>query len=119
MSWFKEMFGMRSIGHSTASKDSFEEVPKIQDNYCQGQMRKFLSQKETLRTNILGYEIVSDVVISLPQKKYVQYTINVQALGQEYSVGRRYSAFKELHEHATKNYKGYNIPNFPSSTSFH
>ncbi len=108
MSWLTEkLFGKKQrisschFGDSVELKDSGRE-------YDQMQLWNFISQRQHLEAQIIGYELRS-------AERYVIYRISVNALGQEYTIDRRYSEFKELHDHYSRFMPEYDNPNFPGT----
>lgn len=106
MSWLKEkLFGKKPRVGSCHFGDS-DEGQDTSCEYNHQQLWSFISRGRGLQTRVLG----SDHLVA---EKYVIYRISVSTLGQEYTIDRRYSEFRELHEHYSRFLPEYDNPGFP------
>jgi len=109
MSWLKDkLFGAKPRLNSFSVVDS-DTMGSSNAQYCQTQLKNFIAKGQELKTYIVGYELVSE-------ERYIIYKIAVSALGQHYTIDRRYSEFKELHDFSVKTYPLYKFSNFPGKS---
>ena len=111
MSWLKEkLFGKKSRTGSCHLDEEEDEWQCNSDSYNKSQLKAFIQGRQRIDVKIIGYDLRSS-------EKYVVYKIAVGALGQDYTIDRRYSEFKDIHEHYLKIFPEYNFTNFPGNPS--
>jgi len=95
--------------------DNFElsDSEELEDiEYCNEKLQVFKRSNFPLSVKIIGSEEIKGA------KKAVFYRLQVHAMNQYYSLDKRYTDFKELHDTLTANEEKYSFKDFPGKTFF-
>ena len=109
---FKNNRDIKPLGFASCEDSGSEE--QHDEEYFNDKLRSFKASNFTLSVKIIGNEKVREVAFALKQKNKVTfYRLQIQTMGQIYTIDKRYNDFKELHDTLTAHEDKYSFPDFP------